>query len=248
MSQFDGKVYDRQTPRKAVPNLETRKADAIIDWDYNYTGVKKTQRDLAEAELKRDGESLWDAYSTIWGFNKKFKDLNLDINDKPGHIHDAPKTSLIVKTKNGKKIQVSNYGSSNKNDPSGMIDAHDLAAAGHAIDVNGVYSWSSIQSSIPEETKMEAYKKGALREFTEEIGLTIPDDYHSRIVYELKLDNRNRPIHTHTIELENAEYEALVAPLLSKTGQRPQPEISAIYFKKYLKYKNKYLQLKKQLK
>lgn len=246
MSQFIGNVYNSQNPRMAVPDLKTRKEDAKQDWDSNYTGVKKSQRVLADAELRKDGDSLWNAYSTIWGINGKYQ--NLDINDKPGHIHDAPKTSLIVKSKNGKQIQVSNYGNRAKSEPSGMIDAHDLAAAGYAIEVTGVYSWSTIQSSIPEETKLSAYKIGALREFTEETGLIIPDVYHTRIVYELKFDRKNRPIHTHTIELENVEYEALVAPLLSKTGQRPQPEISAIYFKKYLKYKNKYLQLKKQLK
>jgi len=47
--------------------------------------------------------------------------------------------------------------------------------------------------------------------------------------------------------LADEEYEELVKPLVDKTSQMTQPEISAVYFEKYLKYKNKYIQLKKQL-
>ena len=148
-----------------------------------------------------------------------------------------------------KHIGVNSYGNKQKNGspkifpPGGMIDAHDLHAAGatingNPIDVNQIYYWTKIKDSIPDEIKNRAYLLGALREFSEETGLIIPSEYHSKIV------NSGNNFH---LQLSNEEYENLVKPLVDKRSNMPQPEISGIYFQKYLKYKNKYIKLKKQL-
>ncbi len=236
MSQFVGEV-DENT-RIVIPSLEKRKEEAKKDLNNNYRGISETQLKMAHELFDKEGDTLLDGYKKIWGLDDKWKrDPTLNEYAKKGYIERAPRASLTVKSKSGKKIEVSNYGFSKKSSPGGMIDADDLADAGYSIDVNGFYDWKAIEGQIPEETKLKAFKLGALREFTEETGLEIPAEFVQR----MKNDNK------FTIELEDDEYEALVQPLIRKTAKQPQPEVSAIYYKKYLKYKNKYLQLKNKL-
>jgi|LauGreDrversion4_2_1035121.scaffolds.fasta_scaffold23535_4 hypothetical protein len=237
MSQFEGEVDENA--RIAIPSLEKRKEDAKEDLNNNYRGISHEQLKMAHDLFDNEGDTILKGYKKIWGLDDRWKrDPTLNEYAKKGYIERAPRASLTVKSKSGKKIEVSNYGFSKKSSPGGMIDADDLVSAGHQIDANGSYDWTAIKDQISEEIISKALKLGALREFTEETGLEIPSKYFER------MEQNN----FFTLELEDDEYEELIQPLLRKTGKRPQPEVSAIHFKKYLKYKNKYLQLKKQLK
>ncbi len=136
-----------------------------------------------------------------------------------------------------------------------LIDTH------YVGNPDGIYDWDAIQENnreILERKNLEPILlKGALREFSEETGLTIGSRYIGRInknpnVIRIPIppiqQGRYRIEYEFVLYLENDEYNVFTQPLREMSSNMPQPEIRSIHFKKYLKYKNKYLQLKNKLK
>ena len=99
---------------------------------------------------------------------------------------------------------------------------------------------------IATSIKNKALFNCAIREFQEETGLTINQILIDKIKPKDTYYNDRLSTYYINIELSDAEYEQFVKPLKESTAKQ-QSEIANVYYNKYLKYKNKYLELKKQI-
>ena len=220
---------------KVTPNINKRKQDAINDILTNYTHANIPE-DIKMLVINTiNTKSIFDGYNILWKNNY----------NKDGYINNAPKAMLNVTTKESpfRKILVSSYENTYKAAPKGMIDAHDInkAVNSNILLTNTSYEWNNVKAIINNNINIiqDALKIGAIREFEEETGLVIPLEFISKI--KSNLYTPSNKITEFYLELDTTEYNRLVLPLTNKTSNMPQPEISNIYYNKYLKYKNKYI-------
>jgi hypothetical protein len=173
-------------------------------------------------ELEEFVEKLKDSNYNVYDWNTINQDLwNKQIDDNE-YEPNASKSGILV-TDGKRKILVKNYNSKFYNYPKGGIN------------------------------KGEDPKDAAIREFTEETTINIDQKLKEKMVPKC-MDWK------YTLELNKDEYDELILKFnRDKFMEDATPEVSGIkleagevsikdtMFKKYLKYKNKYLELKKKL-
>jgi hypothetical protein len=159
----------------------------------------------------------------VYDWNNIYKDLWSKKIDDNEYEPNASKSGILVTASDGRKIVVKNYNSNNYSYPKGGIN------------------------------KSEDPKDAAIREFIEETTINIKP-YENKMVGKC-MDWK------YTLELSTEEYNKLIQTFNEKTFiENATPEVSGIKieagnisitnsylnsYKKYLKYKNKYLELKK---
>lgn len=189
-------------------------------------------------------------------FFKAWDTKKLDTNN---YIKDFVKGKITVT--DGKRIvRVENYISGLANDKiGGAIDYTDvetlirtrkydervIRSAFQNISTNPsnpVYNY--IKEKLSDNIIIDLAKIAALREFKEEMGLNL-DTYSDKLTHTLE-----RFDHVFTLRLNPEEYTSIIQnPLERKTQEEhlTQAEVSAKWWNKYLKYKSKYLKLKKKI-
>ena len=205
-------------------------------------------------------ETSWSKDPVEEAFSKGWRTGNLDSKN---FIHDFTKGKLKV-TDGKRKVRVENYASGYANEEvGGAVDYSDVellcskakyrakenelkAAFVPVAEKDSVYRY---KGGLSEELVKDLAKIAAFREFEEEIGLSLGSFIEDkRIVYEFKTTKYGTK-HVFTLKLSPAEYTELIEkPLDTKKGLEHlnQSETSKIWWNKYLKYKSKYLKLKKK--
>lgn len=191
--------------------------------------------------------------------------------DEDGYIIDGFKGYLIIKGKtNNKIIKVSNYGSRKQNEQiGGQIHIKDVnsyinsqpnkSTAKLNLDLYfteeqrrncpavtptdnfnecNVYRYNK---NLDESTKKEIAKLASIREVKEELGIDL--SAHIQNINFVKVE---RERYIFELELDDSKYDAITKQL-PLTDAPVSHEITSVYYQKYLKYKAKYLNLKKQI-
>lgn len=228
-----------------TPNEKLRYDQIKLDLKNNYNIDEKDDIEYNDNIDKR--MNIKEIYDEVW---KKY--------NKKGYINNAPRSMLRVYTLEQlpRQIGILSYNTKDKKKikvPAGMIDMYDLLNTNYEIDNpnrmdlstrTDLGEWSSLNPKPTPEQTQNASLFCAIREFTEETGLTIPQELVDRIQFVRK----DGITYIYRLELNTLEYNILTNQYIDGTAKKAQPEISNIYFNKYLKYKEKYLKLKNKLK
>lgn len=262
------KKTDYQTTKHLIPDIEKRKSDAKDDILYNHllgnyrtiNGRTSPENNSAKQEAVQlvDSKGIHDGYNRLWSnfIIDAGKQIKKPIN-RYGHITNAPKCQMIVETDvplethtKKRAILVSSFDERNPSAPIAAITTGDfnqvLEENGEDLLPNTNYYWSELKD-ITERYFNEIKVTCALTEFEKKTGIYL-DEFKSRLVHEPMYKIDGTKIYPIKLVLTNDEYDNLTCSISKKISRMTQPEISDVYYQKYLKYKNKYLQLKKQLK
>jgi len=268
------KTFDEyQTTKHKAIDIETRKALAVDDIRNNYpdgadiqlsditSDISQTVKEYAFGKNQAidtvNRGDIYNGYKRLWDNYDSQSKVKKPI-DKYGHINNAPKSQLIVETvepletqTKPRRILVSSYNSKKASAPKGAIDMHDIntvlkAHGKEEQDITVTKDWSELPESVHGEHFDEIKVQCALREFLEETGLDV-SQFKDRIVLETPYESWGVLVYPFKLLLTNYEYDELTRSITNGSSGIPQSEISDIYYQKYLKYKNKYLQLKIQM-
>jgi 8-oxo-dGTP pyrophosphatase MutT (NUDIX family) len=211
-------TYDRpvENARKAFLNTIAPQDD------FSQGSYSEAFENGKEDELKKFHGKLQDTNYDVYDFKKINTDLWQKGINENNYVDNASKSGILV-TDGKRKITVKNYNSNYYNYPKGGINAG------------------------------EDPKKAALREFKEETTLDIDPLLQSKMEekcldwrYTLKLDTReyNELISKFTPHefITNATPE--VSGIKLEDGEIVSRDTTTYIYKKYLKYKTKYLKLK----
>jgi hypothetical protein len=266
----DDKTFNGyQTTKHKAIDIETRKALAVDDIRNNYpdgadiqlkdrtSDIYQTVKEYTFGKKQAidtvNSGAIYDGYKRLWD-NYDSQSKVVKPIDKYGHINNAPKSQLIVETSEPlvthtkpRRVVVSSY-NKKASAPKGAIDIHDIntvlkAHGKEELDITVTKDWSELPESVRGEHFDEIKIQCALREFLEETGVDV-SQFKDRIVLETPYESWGVFVYPFKLLLTNDEYDELTRSITNGSSGTPQPEISDIYYQKYLKYKNKYLQLK----
>lgn len=256
-----------------LPNLRLKKIDLekrkniskkdIID---NYVIKHPEVIDNFNKKLNDNTEidPIYNAYSYLWNLNNK--NPNNITHNRKDFIMNSPKASFSVSNSSSKQIKVKSYNNKKMKSPQGSVDLTDIKKA-HEIDPS-IYWNYSLEERLKTDQVLDVlnwyqisfrYKNPkhlllillicALREFHEETGINLENFYSYKTLYDtnfLEIKNKKR-ITTFYLRLDDSTYEKIVSSIKNDDHNPITPEISHIYYNKYIKYKNKYLKQKEIL-
>lgn len=178
--------------------------------------------------------------------------------DVKNYIHNAPKGKIsLTSSILGRRVSVSNYSNRENFEVGGAVDYKDVLDL-QTKEPRLASKLSAAFIPVPGKPDIYQYKEGilnsdeieeltklaAVREFKEEIGIDISPSKLGASTRNYYGDN------VFSVDLSPQEYnDTIVKPLDAKNDEEllTQSELSSKTYRKYLKYKAKYLNLKKQL-
>jgi hypothetical protein len=259
----------KQPIREYEQPIGERISKAILDITNNYPPYGQTSKTKDTAINTIRSGNIFNGYNELWktntnksGYIHNAPSSQLTIKSKSGNIikvssyrkktydkASAPKGGLDVVDINNAIIQ-------HNRENSGSLTVFILCDSYYWDERNNLDDNKNIWGAlirkvggdvrIPTLIKNKALVNCAIREFQEETGLTISQTLIDKINKTSVIPDSRRPIYYINIDLSDIEYEELVRPLKERTAKQ-QSEIVNVYYNKYLKYKNKYLELKKQI-
>lgn len=249
-------------PAKAAFTLQERASYAIahqLDKYPENDTRKKLAHDLRRIALNPSIQGRPGSDPVFEVFDKAWKTEELDAKN---YIRGFIKGKIIV-TDGKKKVRVENYTSGKANEEiGGAVDYTDV----ETLSRTGKYNEELLRSAftlverkdqvytyntgiLSEDMIKDLAKIAALREFKEEIGLSLDSLSDREMRHTIKKTYFGDVVHVFTLTLKPEEYTKVIEEPLDKKERIEhlnQSETSKIWWNKYLKYKSKYLKLKKK--